>query len=50
MQVAALESQKKDDVIPVWDPGKLIVNEQTFSVKLPKSWIPDWDDKKRVLG
>ncbi|MFP3029879.1 MAG: WPE palindromic element domain-containing protein [Wolbachia sp.] len=23
-----------------WDPGKLIVNEQTFSIKLPKSWIP----------
>ncbi|MFP3032623.1 MAG: hypothetical protein ACEY3M_16390 [Wolbachia sp.] len=20
-----------------WDPGKLIVNEQTFSIKLPKS-------------
>ncbi|MFP3025070.1 MAG: WPE palindromic element domain-containing protein [Wolbachia sp.] len=29
-----------------WDPGKLIVNEQTFSIKLPKSWIPvsgHWD-------
>ncbi|TVS90571.1 hypothetical protein COM43_002210, partial [Wolbachia pipientis] len=27
-------------VIPVprhWDPGKLIVNEQTFLIKLPKS-------------
>ncbi|MFP3021104.1 MAG: WPE palindromic element domain-containing protein [Wolbachia sp.] len=36
-----------------WDPGKLIVNEQTFSIKLPKSWIPvsgHWDDKKRALG
>ncbi len=27
-----------------WDPGKLIVNEQTFSIKLQKSWIPDWND------
>nr|WP_167347164.1 MULTISPECIES: WPE palindromic element domain-containing protein [unclassified Wolbachia] len=34
-----------------WDPGKLIVNEQTFSIKLPKSWIPvsvkHWNDTIR---
>ncbi|WP_341816869.1 hypothetical protein [Wolbachia endosymbiont (group A) of Agelastica alni] len=30
-----------------WDPEKLIVHYTTFSIK---SWIPDWNDRRGVLG